>query len=92
MLPFKYLGIPIVGRELQLADCNSLVDQVRNYLSHWKNKLLSMGGRVQLVNWVMMDKLPLLVSKSPNPYSYIEVGKANCVSIYLGENLRNALE
>lgn len=57
MLPFKYLGIPIVGRELQLADCNSLVDQLQNYLSHWKNKLLSMGRRVQLVNWVITDKI-----------------------------------
>jgi len=57
-LPFTYLGVSIFvgaprGRFLQPLD-----DKVKLKLASWKGKSLSMMGRVQLVNTVIMDLLP----------------------------------
>lgn len=43
-LPFKYLGVPITGRELRTADCQVLIDQLQTYLARWRNKCISYAG------------------------------------------------
>lgn len=32
--PLKYLGVPIIGKELRIVDCNPLLDQLQSYLCH----------------------------------------------------------
>lgn len=39
-----HLGLPLVEREMRVADCAPLIDQLNNYLMTWKNRSLSYGG------------------------------------------------
>lgn len=34
-LPIKHLGVLLVGRELRVADCGNLLDQIRAYFERW---------------------------------------------------------
>ncbi|GJV38765.1 hypothetical protein Tco_1417205 [Tanacetum coccineum] len=60
MLPFeegkllvKYLGVPLVSSRLKIRDCLELVDKVSLRIQDWKNKSLSMAGRLQLIQAVL---------------------------------------
>ncbi|GJU94037.1 hypothetical protein Tco_1318793 [Tanacetum coccineum] len=52
-LPVKYLGVPLVSSRLKIRDCNELVDRVQLRISDWKNKSLSIAGRLQLIQSVL---------------------------------------
>ncbi|GKD09462.1 reverse transcriptase domain, reverse transcriptase zinc-binding domain protein [Tanacetum coccineum] len=52
-LPVKYLGVPLVSSRLKIRDCNELVDRVQLRISDWKNKSLSIVGRLQLIQSVL---------------------------------------
>ncbi|GAU29337.1 hypothetical protein TSUD_227080 [Trifolium subterraneum] len=52
-LPFLYLGLPIGGDARKLQFWYPLVDKIRNRLSGWKCKHLSMGGRLILLKSVL---------------------------------------
>ncbi|GJW27374.1 RNA-directed DNA polymerase, eukaryota, reverse transcriptase zinc-binding domain protein [Tanacetum coccineum] len=41
----RYLGVPLVTKKIGIAECNQLVEKVRQKLSDWKNKSLSYAGR-----------------------------------------------
>lgn len=56
-LPLKYLGVPIIGRELSVVYCVELIERLQNYLDKWRNQTISYGGRLQLANWVLMGRL-----------------------------------
>ena len=51
--PFKYLGVPLHKKKLTVHDWGFLVDKVGNKLQNWKGQLLSLGGRITLVNAVL---------------------------------------
>ncbi|GKB49651.1 RNA-directed DNA polymerase, eukaryota, reverse transcriptase zinc-binding domain protein [Tanacetum coccineum] len=48
-LPVKYLGVPLITKQISISDCKPLVDKVRSKVNDWKNKALSYAGRVQLI-------------------------------------------
>nr|GEV00366.1 hypothetical protein [Tanacetum cinerariifolium] len=52
-LPVKYLGVPLVSLRLMIRDCNELVDKVQLRTQDWKNKSLSIAGRLQLIKSVL---------------------------------------
>ncbi|GJR12441.1 hypothetical protein Tco_0795093 [Tanacetum coccineum] len=52
-LPVKYLGVPLVSSRLIFRDCKELVEKVQNRVNDWKNKSLSIAGRLQLIQSVM---------------------------------------
>ena len=52
-LPQTYLGLPLSPHKLRVADYKPLLDSFDRYLSGWKAKLLSTGGRFVLVNAVL---------------------------------------
>nr|GEU36022.1 hypothetical protein [Tanacetum cinerariifolium] len=52
-LPVKYLGVPLVSSRLVFKDCKELVDRIRSRINDWKNKSLSVAGRLQLVQSVL---------------------------------------
>ncbi|KAL6146659.1 hypothetical protein ACLB2K_057337 [Fragaria x ananassa] len=55
--PFFYLGVPIfVGRPKRIF-FQVLADRIRNVMSNWRGKSLSMAGRVTLVNSVVVSML-----------------------------------
>ncbi|GJU63652.1 putative RNA-directed DNA polymerase [Tanacetum coccineum] len=52
-LPVKYLGVPLVSSRLMVRDCKELVEKVKNRIHDWRNKSLSMAGRLQLIRSVI---------------------------------------
>ncbi|GJR20775.1 hypothetical protein Tco_0969302 [Tanacetum coccineum] len=52
-LPVKYLGVPLVSSRLMIRDCNELIDRVQIRIQDWKNKSLSIAGRLQLIQSVL---------------------------------------
>ncbi|GJX13353.1 hypothetical protein Tco_0205111 [Tanacetum coccineum] len=49
----KYLGVPLVPSRLMIRDCNKLLDRVQIRIQDWKNKSLSIAGRLQLIKSVL---------------------------------------
>ncbi|GJW06446.1 reverse transcriptase domain, reverse transcriptase zinc-binding domain protein [Tanacetum coccineum] len=53
-LPIKYLGVPLVPSRLLYRDCAELMENVKRRISDWKNKSLSLAGRVQLIRFFLL--------------------------------------
>ncbi|GKA91673.1 ribonuclease H-like domain-containing protein [Tanacetum coccineum] len=49
-IPFNYLGLPIGSNMKSIASWKTLVDRFHMRLSSWKANLLSIGGRLTLIN------------------------------------------
>ncbi|XP_078152676.1 uncharacterized protein LOC144547863 [Carex rostrata] len=52
-LPLKYLGVPLSDKKLSTADWSCIIDKVTKKLQGWVGNLLSIGGRLTLVNSVL---------------------------------------
>lgn len=48
-LPVKYLGVPLITSRLLASGCQVLVTKILDRVLSWSNKLLSYGGRAELV-------------------------------------------
>ncbi|XP_022014977.1 uncharacterized protein LOC110914496 [Helianthus annuus] len=48
-LPVRYLGVPLISSRLGYNDCRVLVERLEKRITHWRNKLLSFAGRLQLI-------------------------------------------
>lgn len=57
-IPFKYLGIPKSPRKISNKDWRVIVDKFHKKLSSWRGKLLSVGGRLALINSAL-SSLPM---------------------------------
>lgn len=51
--PFKYLGLPLSDARLQREVFMPLIQKITNKLTGWSAKLLSMAGRIVLINAVL---------------------------------------
>ena len=58
--PFKYLGIPMKFQKLANKDWGLIEERFQKRLSSWKGKLLSVGGRLVLINSVF-SSLPMFM-------------------------------
>src|SRR6266498_620475 len=59
-LPFRYLSIPMCHRKLRNSDWKHVEERFQKRLSCWKSKLLSVGGRIVLLNSVL-SSLPMFM-------------------------------
>jgi hypothetical protein len=53
--PMRYLGIPIHSRRLAIAKQKLVEERVQKRLRSWKDKLLSLGERLILINLVLTN-------------------------------------
>jgi hypothetical protein len=60
--PISYLGIPIHHRRLTIAEWKHVEERLQKRLSSWKGKLLSLGGRLVLINSVLTNMVLYMVS------------------------------
>jgi hypothetical protein len=60
--PIRYLGILIHYRRLTLAEWKSVEERLQQCLSSWKGKLLSLGGRLILINSVLTNMVLYMIS------------------------------
>jgi hypothetical protein len=51
--PFKYLGLPVGAISRKLATWEPMLDSIRCRLNSWRNKFVSFGGRIILINAVL---------------------------------------
>ena len=56
-LPLKYLGIPVGGSMSRSSSWNAIIQKFHSKLSSWKARLLSVGGRLTLIRFVL-NSLP----------------------------------
>nr|GEY32967.1 hypothetical protein [Tanacetum cinerariifolium] len=52
-LPVRYLGVPLITKQISINDCKPLVNKVKTKINDWKNKSLSYAGRLQLIASVL---------------------------------------
>ena len=60
--PIKYLGISIHYRRLTIAEWKHVEERLEKRLSSWKGKLLSVGGRLVLINSLLTNMLLYMLS------------------------------
>jgi hypothetical protein len=58
--PFRYLGLPMNTRKLNNKDRKVIEDRIEKRLSGWKGKMLTVGGRLVLINSVL-SSLPMFM-------------------------------
>jgi hypothetical protein len=58
--PFRYLGLPMHTRKLSNKDWQTIENRIEKKLSGWKGKMLSVGGRLVLINSVL-SSLPMFM-------------------------------
>jgi hypothetical protein len=58
--PFRYLGIPMHFRKLSNRDWKVIEERFEKKLSAWKGKVLTVGGRLVLINSVL-SSLPMFM-------------------------------
>ncbi|GJV75083.1 putative reverse transcriptase domain, reverse transcriptase zinc-binding domain protein [Tanacetum coccineum] len=51
-LPVKYLGVPLISTRLIYRDRRELIEKVQNWINDWKNKSLSVAGRLVLCTYI----------------------------------------
>jgi hypothetical protein len=61
-LPFRYLGIPMHHRKLRNSDRKEVEERFQKRLSGWKVKMLSVGGRLVLINSVLSNLSMFMLS------------------------------
>ncbi|GAU19692.1 hypothetical protein TSUD_78170 [Trifolium subterraneum] len=54
----KYLGLPIGANSKSLATWDPLLEFLRNRLHSWRNKHISLGGRIVMIN-AMLNAIPI---------------------------------
>jgi hypothetical protein len=60
--PIRYLGISIHYRRLTIAEWKAVEERLQKHLSRWKGKLLSLGGRLVLINSVLSNMVLYMIS------------------------------
>jgi hypothetical protein len=60
--PIRYLGIPIHYQRLTIAEWKSVEERLQKRLTTWKCKLLSLGGRLVLINLVLTNMVLYMIS------------------------------
>ncbi|GJQ91568.1 putative RNA-directed DNA polymerase, eukaryota, reverse transcriptase zinc-binding domain protein [Tanacetum coccineum] len=66
-IPFNYLGLPIRSNMKSIASWKMLIDCFRSRLSTWKASLLSIGGRLTLIKFMLgsLSIYYLLIFRAP---------------------------
>ena len=52
-LPIRFLGVPLISKQLCIGDCIPLIEKITNRINVWTNILLSLAGRLQLLRAVL---------------------------------------
>jgi hypothetical protein len=71
-IPFNYLGVPIFKGKPKISHLQPIADKVKQKLSAWKASLLTIAGRVQLVQAVIHSMLIYSISLYSWPVSLLK--------------------
>jgi len=74
--PFRYLGLPMHFRKLYNKDWKCIEERIEKRLSGWKGKLLTVDGRLVLINSVLSSLPMFMMSFFELPKGVVE--KIDC--------------
>jgi hypothetical protein len=74
--PFRYLDLPMHTRKLNNKDWQMIENRIKKRLSGWKGKMLSVGGRLVLINSVLFSLPMFMLSFFEIPRGVLE--KIDC--------------
>ena len=66
-LPVRYLGLPLMTKQMTVADYAPLIEKIRKRITSWNARFLSFAGRLQLISsvihsltnfWISAFRLP----------------------------------
>ncbi|GKD00349.1 hypothetical protein Tco_1170623 [Tanacetum coccineum] len=63
-LPMKYLGVPLITKNIGVTKCNQLVDRVKLKVNDWKNKTLSYAEDSDSGTWKAILNLRSMIRKN----------------------------
>lgn len=90
-LPVKYLGVPLISSKLSHGDCIVLKDIIVKRVTSWSSKLLSYGGRAQLVQSVLWSSQTYWCSIFIMPHKILtEVERILKKFLWTGAELRKS--
>lgn len=89
VIPFKYLGIPVGANLRRVKTWLPLVEMFKSKLSSWRNKLLSLGGRIVLLKSVISSLLIYYFSFYLAPISILKKLKSLQINFLWGGDLEN---
>lgn len=52
-LPVRFLGVPLISKQLCINDCMPLISKITGRINSWATLLLSFAGRIQLIKSVL---------------------------------------
>lgn len=70
-MPFRYLGVPMTSRRLEIHQYMPLIEKITTRITHWSSKLLSYAGKVQLVKSVCFATANYWIQCMPLPKQVI---------------------
>ncbi|XP_058741823.1 uncharacterized protein LOC131614222 [Vicia villosa] len=79
-LPFRYLGVPLSSKKLNIFHYLGLVDKIVCRIRHWTARFLSYAGRLQLINSVTFSMANYWLMVFPIPKAMIKKINAICRS------------
>lgn len=77
-LPFKYLGISLTIRKLNISHYMPLIEKIMSRINHWSSRLLSFAGRSQLIKSVPFSLTNYRLQCFPLPKKVIKKIEAIC--------------
>lgn len=80
LLPFRYLGVPLTTSKLNIKHYLPLNDKILIRVRHWSSKLLSMAGRIHLVQSTITAIVQFWMQCLPFPKSIIKKIDSICRS------------
>lgn len=90
-LPVRYLGIPLCTKKLSMANCEPLIQQVKNRVNSWSAKSLSFAGRLLLINTVIAGISNFWCSTFTIPKQCIKIINSLSVELTFGGDQRKAI-
>ncbi|XP_031108421.1 uncharacterized protein LOC116012890 [Ipomoea triloba] len=71
-LPVKYLGIPLDGQRLKVAQFSPLITAITRLIEKWKGCTLSYAGRLELIISVIQGTISFWIQNFPLPTNVID--------------------
>lgn len=90
-LPVRYLGLPLLTRKMTVNDYMPLVEKIRKKMKLWTGRLLSHGGRLQLISSVITSLANFWLSAFRLPSSCLKEIESLCSAfLWLGPELKTS--
>ena len=84
----RYLGLPLLTKQMTTADYSPLLEMVRSKISSWTARFLSYAGRLALINYVIVSMVNFWMSAYRLPAGCIrEIERLCSAFLWFGPDL-----